>query len=80
MLFVIAVEMLAVKIHNNSQISSICLKNEIKYFPLLQYSNDVALLLDSLKSLQCALVNNFSGVSGFKLNLIKTEGILLGPL
>ena len=26
MLFVIAVEMLAVKIHNNSQISSICLK------------------------------------------------------
>ena len=44
MRFVIAVEVLAVKIRNKSQMSSMCLKNEIKCTPLLQYADDVALI------------------------------------
>ena len=50
-------------------------------FPFLQYADDGALPLDGCNSLQNALniISNFEDVSGLKMNLNKTEIILLGP-
>ena len=46
------------------------------------YADDTTLLLSNLESLRNALetVHQFSEVAGPKLNVEKTEGILLGPL
>ena len=82
MLFIIATEILTIQIKNCNDIQGIKLLNGVKCSPFLQYAVDGALPLDGCNSLQNALniISNFGDVSGLKLNLNKTEIILLGPL
>ena len=75
-LFVLGVEILAEKIRKNETIKGITVsENEIK---VSQYADDTTLILDGLKeSLICALqvLENFSLVSGLKLNNRKTKAL-----
>ncbi len=80
LLFVLAVEIMAIAIRQNNQIKGFkCGDTEIKES---LYADDTSLLLSDLTSLEEALntINKFSMVAGPKLNIDKTEGILLGPL
>ena len=80
LLFVIAVEVMAIEIRNNKEIIGFQLNNEeIKE---LMYADDTTLLMSDFGSMSEAINTaiKFSGVSGMKLNVEKTEGILLGNL
>ena len=80
LLFVLTVEVMALKIRQNDKIEGFrCNDQNIKES---LYADDTTLLLNSLDSLDHALetVKLFSEVAGPKLNVEKTEGILLGPL
>ncbi len=80
LLFVIAVEIMAINIRNDNKITGLTnLDNEIKQ---LMYADDTTLLVSDFKSMKNAIenVNKFSQVAGMKLNVEKTEGVLLGPL
>ncbi len=80
LLFVLAVEIMAIEIRKNKNIKGFqCGNEEIKDS---LYADDTTLLLSSIESLNEAIntINKFSRVAGPKLNVDKTEGILLGPL
>ncbi len=80
LLFVLAVEIMAIEIRKNQNIRGFqCGNTEIKDS---LYADDTTLLLADIESLGEAIrtVNKFSSVAGPKLNVDKTEGILLGPL
>ncbi len=80
LLFVLTVEIMAIKIRQNKNIHGFqCRNQEIK---TSMYADDTSLLLSDLDSLKIAVdtVKEFSTVAGPKLNVEKTEGILLGPL
>ncbi len=80
LLFVLTVEIMAIKIRQNKNIHGFqCADQEIK---TSMYADDTSLLLSDLDSLKYAIdtVNDFSAVAGPKLNVDKTEGVLLGPL
>ena len=71
---------MAIKIRKNENIQGFkCLDRNIKES---LYADDTTLLLSDLNSLDAAIdtVNQFSNVAGPKLNLEKSEGVLLGPL
>ena len=83
MLFVIATEILATQIkQNHTLIKSIPLKDGYYCTPFLQYADDATLPLDGYQSLNNALsvINEFGDFSGLRLNMDKTEAIILGPL
>ena len=80
LLFVLTVEVMAIRLRDNQNIIGFqCLDKNIKHS---MYADDTTLLLANILSLDNALdtVNGFSEVAGPKLNVDKTEGILLGPL
>lgn len=79
-LFILCVEILALKLNCNKKIRGFSFKNtELK---ISQYADDSTLLLNDFVSFEEALkvVSNFSDIAGPKLNLAKSEGLLLGPL
>ncbi len=79
LLFVLIVEILAINIRNNQNINGFnCQDKEIK---VSLYADDSTLLLNDFKSMSNAIdtIVDFSKVAGPKLNVEKTEGILLGP-
>ncbi len=80
LLFVLAVEVMAIQIRNNDDINGF--KCQDQHIKNSMYADDTTLLLSSLNSLEHAIdtVENFSRVAGPKLNVEKTDGILLGPL
>ncbi len=80
LLFVIAVEIMAINIRNNNQITGF--KFSDQNIKELMYADDTTLLLSDFESMKHALntVNEFCTAAGMKLNVEKTEGILLGPL
>ena len=83
MLFIIATEILATQIkQNHTLIKSIPLKDGYYCTPFLQYADDATLPLDGYQSLNNALsvINEFGDFSGLRLNMDKTEAIILGPL
>ena len=83
MLFIIATEILATQIkQNQTLIKSIPLKDGYYCTPFLQYADDATLPLDGYQSLNNALsvINEFGDFSGLRLNMDKTEAIILGPL
>ncbi len=80
LLFVLTVEVMAIQIRDNKNIKGFdCHGQHIKSS---MYADDTTLLLSDLNSLEKAIdtVENFSKVAGPKLNVDKTDGILLGPL
>ncbi len=79
LLFVLVVEIMGIQIRKNNSITGFqCKDKEIK---TSMYADDTSLLLSNFESMKNAIdtVNNFSSVAGPKLNIDKTEGILLGP-
>ena len=78
-LFILGVEILAEKIRTNKSVKGICIQeNEIK---LSQYADDTTLILDGSKeSFTSALqdLDNFSAISGLRLNSKKTEALWIG--
>ena len=79
-LFILCIEILALNIDQNKNIKGFVFGDtELK---ISQYADDSTLLLKDFLSLEEALktVSTFSDFAGPKLNLQKTEGLLLGPL
>ena len=79
-LFVIAAEILAISIRQNSIIKGITIeKNETK---LLQYPDDTTAVLSDISSAQTLfrLLNDFEKISGLAVNPSKTEGLWIGSL
>ena len=78
-LFILSAEVLATAIRKNTNITGISVNNvEIK---LSQYADDTTLLLDgSRESLlsSLAMLDDFSKVSGLRLNDKKTEALWIG--
>ena len=78
--FVIAAEILAISIRQNSTIKGITIeKNETK---LLQYADDTTPVLSDISSGQTLfrLLNDFEKISGLAVNPSKTEGLWIGSL
>ena len=80
LLFIMVVEVLAVKLRNNNnihglQVGNMCIK-------LQQYADDTTLILQDLTDVSEAIacIDEFGDLAGLRLNKTKTEGILLGPL
>ncbi len=80
LIFILAVEILAIKIRSNNLIRGY--KGVDKEIKTSLYADDSTLFLDSFDSMSAALetVSQFTRVAGPKLNIEKTEGILLGTL
>ena len=79
-LFVIAAEILAISIRQNSMIKGITIeKNKTK---LLQYADDTTAVLSDISSAQTLfrLLNDFEKISGLAINPSKTEGLWIGSL
>ena len=78
-LFVLTVETLSNTIRNNPNIKGLSFGN--KEYKLLQYADDTTLILENKAAVQSALtlIQNFSLVSGLKINTDKTEAMWLGP-
>ena len=79
-LFILSIEILSFKINENKKISG--LKLQENECCILQYADDSTLTLKDKESIceSLKVLNNFSSVSGLKLNTSKCQGIWLGPL
>ena len=80
LLFIIVVEILAIKIRSNDAISGLSIQDTT--FKISQYADDLTLILSDLQSVSSSIntIKQFSKVAGPKLNLDKTEGLLIGNL
>ena len=80
LLFILSVEVMASQIKSNNNIKGITCDN-VEY-KISQYADDSNLLIADINSIEYAIniVKNFSAVAGPKLNMLKTEGLWLGPL
>ena len=74
------VEILAIKIRSNDAISGLSIQDTT--FKISQYDDDLTLILSDLQSVSSSIntIKQFSKVAGPKLNLDKTEGLLIGNL
>ena len=78
-LFILSVEVLATAIRNNTNVKGISVNNE--EIKISQYADDTTLILDgSHESLLSSLkmLDDFSKVSGLRLNDKKTEALWIG--
>ena len=84
LIFILCTEILARAIKTNKDISGISLKlnNNTKNYKLSQYADDMNLYIKTIEEALTALdlVLEFGKFSGLKLNISKTEGMLLGSL
>ena len=81
-IFLFVVEIMSLKIKTAKNIKGFTNDNMNTEIRLLQHADDASLPLLDVKSMENAiiLINDFSKVSGMRLNMKKTEAILLGPL
>ena len=80
LLFILVVEVLAVKIKNNKSIKGFQFNtHEVK---ISQYADDMMLILSDINSVTHGLntIAEFTKAAGPKLNFSKTEGLLIGSL
>ena len=80
LLFILCTECLALKIKGSEKLTGIQIGN-VEY-RLSQYADDSALILKDEVSIinSLALIDEFSAISGLKLNISKCEGLWLGPV
>ena len=78
LLFLIAVETLAIAIRNNNDIKGVQIGQ--KMFKITQLADDTTLFLNDINSLKTVLkvLENFRKTSGLNLNKSKTEILQLG--
>ena len=84
LLFILCVEILAVKIKNNNNIKGYEIYSEnhtLAEIKISQYADDSTIILASPDEINetLATVNRFGEISGLKLNLSKTTGLGIGP-
>ena len=79
-MFILVAEILAVNIRSDTLIKGINVNNV--EFKIGQLADDTTLLLSNLQSLKQAIIkfNHFGAISGFWLNIDKTELVPLGDL
>ena len=80
LLFILVVEVLAVKIKNNKSIKGFQFNtHKVK---ISQYADDMMLILSDINSVTHGLskIEEFTKAAGPKLNFSKTEGLLIGSL
>jgi len=82
LLFVIAVELMAIKIRNNTNIHGFIFGRHGNEHKISQYVDDSTVFVRNAESIEHVIdtVSEFGKVAGPKLNIAKTEGIWLGPL
>ena len=82
LLFILVVECLAIKIRSNDNIKSMAFvnNNRDKETKLLQYADDITLLIQCIESLSLTLkeIDTFKQISGLILNREKSIGMWLG--
>ena len=82
--FVLITEILAHQLQNNKSLHGVSVKtnNILTEYKCFQYGDDVNLFLQDEFQVDKALtiIDDFSSRAGPKLNILKTEGILLGNL
>ena len=83
LLFLLVVEIMAIKIRNNKDITGIALsKNNIRLqiIKILQYCDDTTLLVKDEKELAAAIkdIDEFKIISGLELNKTKSFGMWIG--
>ena len=76
LLFIIAAEMLARKIHYNNNIKGIHYDGNTNEIKTAQFADDMTIFVENKKSSDSVLqeVDNFTNVAGLELNLIKWKG------
>ena len=79
-LFILCVEIMAIKIRTNSKIKGFIFNDKEKI--ISQFADDSTLTLINLESIceTILTVNEFSKHAGLRLNVNKSEAFLLGPL
>ena len=81
LLYIFVAEILALKLKGDNLIKgvNINMSTEIKY---IQHADDLTLAVENIQSLEKALINiqNFCDHAGSKINMTKTQCILLGNL
>ena len=82
LLYLFVSEILALKINKNENIQGFQLSNLHKEFKTAQHADDLTVMLRNIMSLSHALdtIKEFCKHAGSKVNIEKTECILLGPL
>ncbi len=84
MLFILCTEFMALHIKQSNETNGIEIGNQEPKttIKISQYADDTVIYLSNLQdvSRSLALVEQFSNVSGLKLNLDKTEGLCIGSL
>ena len=82
MLFIFAVEILAVKLRDDTKVKgyTISHNNKVATFKISQYADDSVIILKDISQIDYAisLVEEFGQFAGLKLNFEKTKIILLG--
>ena len=80
LLFVLAIEILGIKIRQQTNLEGFDLGFSHNKVKIIQYADDCVLCLNDKHELCTALsiINNFGKVSGLKMNLSKCEGLWLG--
>ena len=82
LLYIFVAEILAIKLKKNENISGFTCSNMNKEIKNVQHADDLTMALKDIDSLRNTIetVNNFCMHAGSKINISKTEFILLGPL
>lgn len=80
LLFIIATEIMAINIRNDSDIQGFNMPGSNENIKILQYADDGVIFLNNLKEMRRAIdvVNTFGKHAGTMLNLSKCEGLWLG--
>ncbi|GFR92876.1 retrovirus-related Pol polyprotein from type-1 retrotransposable element R2 [Elysia marginata] len=81
LIFILVVELLAIKLRQNNKIKGMLEEDSIRgSIKVLQYADDMSLLLKNDDSLGHALkdIEEFTGISGLKLNINKSIGMRVG--
>ena len=81
-LYLFVAEILSIKIKGNENIEGFTCRNMNKDVKTIQHADDLTMALKNIDSLRQAIttIENFCKHAGSKVNIAKTECILLGPL
>lgn len=80
LIFILCVEIMAIKIRNNKNIKGLIFN--VEEHKISQYADDSTLVMTNLESIDHSLliINEFSNYSSLRLNVDKSEIVLLGQL